>query len=104
MQQESKAGKNKSSTSANNLRNILRDIANTILIGFFSQGTKQTHQAMLSSLVADYNTVISTADISQNVRAKTMLRIKVAKDIFRSKVSQKVVKQSDLQPFVTNIC
>jgi len=88
-----------------NLRNILRDIAQTMLIGFFQQGTSQQHQDLLQSLIADYNTVTAAkSDVSQSVRSKTMLRLKVAKDIFRSALSKKVVKQSDLIDQVTAIC
>ena len=57
---EDKAQSKATSVSAGNLRNILRDIAQTILIGFFQQGTTQQHQDLLQSLISDYNTV--TAD------------------------------------------
>ena len=42
--------------------------------------------------------------MSQSVRDKAMNRLKVARDIFLSKLSYKVVEKSNLKPQVAAIC
>lgn len=42
--------------------------------------------------------------MSQSVREKAFNRLKVAREIFRSKLSQRVVEQSGLKPQVAAIC
>lgn len=82
------------------VKSIQRDVAQTILVCFFSHAwdrAAEEHKSLLSQLVLDCEDVNSVDLVSQAVKFKTVNRLKAAKDIFRSKMSQRIVEQSGLR-------
>ena len=71
-------------------------MAQSILVCYFCHGAAEDHRQLLAQLVQECDDV-QRGEMSQNVRSKAFNRLKVAKDIFRSKLSQKVVDQSQLK-------
>ena len=77
------------------LRPVLRDIAQSILVCYFNSGSEgaqiEHHRKLLAQLICQCNDT-QKEDMSQAVRDKAFNRLKVAKEIFRSKLSQRVIE------------
>ena len=74
---------------------MLREIAQIVLATFFQVGSHENHRKLLDSVMNECELVISS-DTSKQVQAATFQRLKVAKDIFGSKLSTKTILNSGL--------
>ena len=59
-------------------------------------GAGEEHKQLLTQIVTDCENT-QRGDMSQTVKDKAMMRLKVVKEIFKSKLAQKVVEQSQLR-------
>ena len=77
------------------LKPVLRDIAQSVLVCFFNSGfdgaQNEHHRKLLAQLINDCDEV-QREEMSQTVRNKAFNRLKVAKEIFRSKLSLRVIE------------